>query len=114
MKKTVLVVSLLIAAPWTAHNVVAQDFGSVDLTSPRSVNIDRFGKPAFGLRAQREPELRRLREQAGRPVLQGIVELHDVDLQQLEGAMNKSTRRSKSAPDIRCFEEGGEIICKAE
>ena len=109
MKKSLIALALLMPMP-----LAAQDFGAVDLTGPSSVNIDRFGKPVFGLRAQREPELRRLRQQAGRPVLQGVVELHDIDLSDLEGAMNKSTRRSKSAPDIRCFEEGGEIICKAE
>lgn len=109
MKKLIVALALLMP-----QMLMAQDFGTVDLTGPSSFNIDRFGKPVFGLRAQREPELRRLRQQAGRPVLQGVVELHDINLSKLEGAINKSTRRSKSAPDIRCFEEGGEIICKAE
>lgn len=109
MKKLIVALALLMP-----QMLMAQDFGTVDLTGPSSFNIDRFGKPVFGLRAQREPELRRLRQQARRPVLQGVVELHDIDLSKLEGAINKSTRRSKSAPDIRCFEEGGEIICKAE
>ena len=40
--------------------------------------LDRFGKPTFGLRAQREPELRRLRKMQGRPILEGKVSIYDL------------------------------------
>ena len=40
--------------------------------------LDRFGNPTFGLRAQREPELRRLRKMQGRPILEGKVSIYDL------------------------------------
>ena len=40
--------------------------------------LDRFGKPTFGLRAQREPELRRLRKMQGRPILKGKISIYDL------------------------------------
>ena len=40
--------------------------------------LDRFGKPTFGLRAQREPELRRLRKMQGRPILEGKISIYDL------------------------------------
>ena len=40
--------------------------------------LDRFGKPTFGLRAQREPELRRLRKMQGRPILEGMISIYDL------------------------------------
>ena len=40
--------------------------------------LDRFGNPTFGFRAQREPEMRRLRKMAGRPVLEGRVSIYDL------------------------------------
>ena len=40
--------------------------------------LDRFGKPTFGLRAQREPELRRLRKMQGRPISKGKISIYDL------------------------------------
>ena len=40
--------------------------------------LDRFGNPTFGLRAQRKPELRRLRKMQGRPILEGKVSIYDL------------------------------------
>lgn len=112
MTRFVVTLSLMLtfALPVQAQIV---DIGSIDLSNTNDINIDRFGKPVFGLRAQREPEMRRLRKQAGRPVLQGVVELYDVDINRLESAFNKNGRGGKS-PDVKCEEMAGEIICKAE
>ena len=106
-----LSVMMLFAVPTQAQLV---DLGTIDLSNTNDVNIDRFGKPVFGLRAQREPELRRLRKQAGRPVLQGVVDIYDIDVNELESVLNKNTHSAKSSPDIECEERAGEIICKAD
>ena len=100
-------VTLALVAP-----VPAQDLGipSAIIGGENDVNIDRFGKPVFGFRAQREPELRRLRAQAGREVLRGQAELYDIDSDDLERAFS----RNKNAPKISCTKEQGEVVCKAE
>lgn len=92
----------------------AQDLtGGMVLSGTNDVNIDRFGKPVFGLRAQREPELRRLRMQAGRPVLQGRVDVFDVTGDELEAALN-SGKLSRKMPKISCEELDGEVVCVAK
>ena len=52
--------------------------GSMSMEAFNESTLDRFGNPTFGLRAQREPELRRLRKMAGRPVLEGRVSIYDL------------------------------------
>lgn len=90
----------------------AQDFmGAMDSTGANTMDIDRFGNPVFGLRAQREPELRRLRAQAGRPILQGRVNVFDVTSEEVETALNN--RRMSKLPKIACDEVDGEITCTA-
>jgi hypothetical protein len=51
--------------------------------------IDRFGNPTFGLRAQREPELRRLRKMAGRPILEGRVSIYDLSDDEINDLFDK-------------------------
>ena len=46
--------------------------------------LDRFGKPTFGLRAQREPELRRLRKMQGRPILEGKISIYDLSNDEID------------------------------
>ena len=46
--------------------------------------LDRFGNPTFGLRAQREPELRRLRKMQGRPILEGKVSIYDLSNDEID------------------------------
>jgi hypothetical protein len=92
----------------------AQDvLGNIDLSGTNDVNIDRFGNPVFGLRAQREPELRRLRMQAGRPVLQGRVDIFDMTGEDVEAALNSSSLARKM-PKVSCDEVDGEVICVAK
>ena len=97
-------VLLALATPSVAQGIL----DIPDVSGTGDVNIDRFGKPVFGLRAQREPELRRLRAQAGRPVLNGRVEIFDVEAEQIEQAL------SKRMPKISCNEEGVKIVCLPE
>ena len=46
--------------------------------------LDRFGKPTFSLRAQREPELRRLRKMQGRPILDGKISIYDLSEDEID------------------------------
>lgn len=108
---TTLIIMLAFALPAGAQGI---NLGNIDLSSSGEVNIDRFGKPVFGLRAQREPELRRMRKQAGRPVLEGFVDIYDIDMDVFEDALNTETSSSGASPKIKCIEQSGEIICKAE
>ena len=52
--------------------------GAMTLEKFNESTLDRFGNPTFGLRAQREPELRRLRKMQGRPILEGKVSIFDL------------------------------------
>ena len=52
--------------------------GAMTLEKFNESTLDRFGNPTFGLRAQREPELRRLRKMQGRPVLEGKISIYDL------------------------------------
>lgn len=108
MKHVAVTLALLccFASPSPAQDVI----GAVDLTGTGDVNIDRFGKPVFGLRAAREPELRRLRAQAGRPVLNGRVEVFDVTPQEIEDALNGGSL-SRKMPKIACDEIDGKVVC---
>ncbi len=63
--------------------------GNVSLENVESMNIDRFGNPTFGLRAQREPELRRLRKQQGRDLFEGEVTVFDLSAEELEALYEK-------------------------
>ena len=103
-----------LAAFITLSPVSAQDvIGTVDLTGTNDVNIDRFGKPVFGLRAQREAELRRLRLQAGRPVLQGRVDVFDISDEELEAVLNTG-KNARKMPKISCEKRDGEVVCVAD
>ncbi|MBT7641470.1 MAG: hypothetical protein HN715_00540 [Rhodobiaceae bacterium] len=104
-------VCLALATP-----VSSQDLGipSAIIGGANDVNIDRFGKPVFGFRAQREPDLRRLRAQAGRKVLQGRVEIYDVDMEDLEAALSRNTKLRKNTPKITCAQQREEIVCQAQ
>ena len=54
------------------------DASGMTLEQFNESTLDRFGNPTFGLRAQREPELRRLRKMQGRPILEGKVSIYDL------------------------------------
>lgn len=105
----ILPAALMLLSPASAQDLT----GGMVLSGTNDVNIDRFGKPVFGLRAQREPELRRLRMQAGRPVLQGRVDVFDVTGDELEAALN-SGKLSRKMPKISCEELDGEVVCVAK
>ena len=61
--------------------------------------LDRFGNPTFGLRAQREPELRRLRKMQGRPVLQGEVSIFDLSDDEIDSLFDDLNETSKGSTD---------------
>lgn len=105
----IVMVGTLLASPLYAQDVI----GNIDLSGTNDINIDRFGNPVFGLRAQREPELRRLRAQAGRPVLQGRVDVFDITGEELEAALNAG-KISRKMPEISCEEIDGEVKCVAK
>ena len=68
--------------------------GAMTLEKFNESTLDRFGNPTFGLRAQREPELRRLRKMQGRPILQGkvsIFDLSDDDIDNLFHELNEDS-----------------------
>lgn len=61
--------------------------------------LDRFGNPTFGLRAQREPELRRLRKMQGRPVLQGEISIFDLSDDEIDSLFDDLNETSKGSTD---------------
>lgn len=63
--------------------------GGVQLEKLNEMNLDRFGNPTYGLRAQREPELRRLRKQQGRDLFEGEVTIFDMSAEDLEALYEK-------------------------
>ena len=73
----IMILALLMSAPAYAQIGDAMG-GSMSMEAFNESTLDRFGNPTFGLRAQREPELRRLRKMAGRPVLEGRVSIYDL------------------------------------
>ena len=110
----VLIIHIAMVGALLASPVYAQDvIGNIDLSGTNDVNIDRFGNPVFGLRAQREPELRRMRMQAGRPVLQGRVDVFDVSSDELEAALNAG-KLSRKMPKISCEKVDGDVVCVAK
>ena len=54
------------------------DASGMTLEQFNESTLDRSGRPTFGLRAQREPELRRLRKMQGRPILEGKISIYDL------------------------------------
>lgn len=69
-----------------AHAQISGDIGANSMTLERfdESTLDRFGNPTFGLRAQREPELRRLRKMQGRPILEGQVSIFDLSEDEID------------------------------
>jgi hypothetical protein len=53
----------LLAAPAQGQII---DLGGSTVIEGNQATLDRFGRPLVGLRAAREPEMRRLREMSGR------------------------------------------------
>ena len=51
--------------------------------------------------------------QAGRPVLQGRVDVFDITDEELEAALNAG-KRSRKMPKISCEEQDGEVVCVAK
>lgn len=110
--RNLLCICIILSAPIMGVSASAQDMlGSMGSAGANTMDVDRFGNPVFGLRAQREPELRRLRAQAGRPILQGRIDIFDVTSEQVEEALNN--RRVSKLPKIVCDEVDGEITCTA-
>lgn len=89
----ILMILPLLVGP-VANAQVLSDIGTTGLTLDNfnESTLDRFGNPTFGLRAQREPELRRLRKMAGRPILEGrisIYEMSEDDIDELYEKLNQ-------------------------
>lgn len=87
-----MILPLLVGS--VANAQVLSDIGTTGLTLDNfnESTLDRFGNPTFGLRAQREPELRRLRKMAGRPILEGrisIYEMSEDDIDELYEKLNQ-------------------------
>jgi len=73
--------------------------GIVVLENFNESTLDRFGNPTAGLRAQREPELRRLRKMQGRPVLQGRISIFDLSDDEIDSLFDNLSETSKSSTD---------------
>ena len=74
----VTTLALALAFPVRAQVGDVLGGGGAMLEQFNESTLDRFGNPTFGFRAQREPELRRLRKMAGRPILEGRVSIYDL------------------------------------
>lgn len=46
--------------------------------------IDRFGNPTVGLRAQREPEMQRLRQMSGRRIQEANISIYDLSSEEID------------------------------
>ena len=68
--------------------------GSITLENFNESTLDRFGNPTFGLRAQREPELRRLRKMQGRPLLEGKISIFDLSDDEIDDVFENLTEES--------------------
>ncbi|HAT07660.1 MAG TPA: hypothetical protein DCS39_00220 [Rhodobiaceae bacterium] len=73
--------------------------GIVVLENFNESTLDRFGNPTAGLRAQREPELRRLRKMQGRPVLQGKISIFDLSDDEIDSLFDNLSETSKGSTD---------------
>tara|TARA_B100001109_G_C18481790_1_gene298287 strand:- start:14 stop:313 length:300 start_codon:yes stop_codon:yes gene_type:complete len=73
--------------------------GIVVLENFNESTLDRFGNPTAGLRAQREPELRRLRKMQGRPVLQGRISIFDLSDDEIDSLFDNLSETSKGSTD---------------
>jgi hypothetical protein len=94
-----LMTALVFLLGGSASAQVLGDIGSgaMMLEKFNESTLDRFGNPTFGLRAQREPELRRLRKMQGRPILQGkvsIFDLSDDEIDDLFDGLNEDSNGS--------------------
>jgi hypothetical protein len=68
--------------------------GAITLEKFNESTLDRFGNPTFGLRAQREPELRRLRKMQGRPLLEGKISIFDLSDDEIDDLFENLTEES--------------------
>lgn len=80
-----LTLMIFLSASLNAMPAMAQLVdGGVTLDHMQETQFDLFGNPTFGLSAQREPELRRLRKMQGRPILEGEVSIFDLSPEEIE------------------------------
>lgn len=92
MLRILLILPLLVGPVANAQVLSDIDTTGLTLDNFNESTLDRFGNPTFGLRAQREPELRRLRKMAGRPILEGrisIYEMSEDDIDELYEKLNQ-------------------------
>jgi hypothetical protein len=78
MFRIIIASALLLSSGAAAQMVGDIDASGMTLEQFNESTLDRFGRPTFGLRAQREPELRRLRKMQGRPILEGKISIYDL------------------------------------
>ena len=133
MVRILIITALLFAAPTAAQTQIIDTGNLSGALGKGDMVLDRFGNPAVGLRAQREPELRRLRASQGRAILEGRIQVYDLTAEETEAFLNAqdgarvlspmSPQNKVSAgaeakpvrPPITCKEiNEGELVCKAE
>ena len=78
MFRIILASTFLLSSGASAQMIGDMNASGMVLEQFNKSTLDRFGRPTFGLRAQREPELRRLRKMQGRPILEGKVSIYDL------------------------------------
>ena len=78
MFRIIIASTFLLNSGATAQIIDDMNASDMMLEQFNESTLDRFGKPTFGLRAQREPELRRLRKMQGRPILEGKISIYDL------------------------------------
>ena len=78
MFRIIIAFTFLLNSGASAQIIDDMNASDMMLEQFNETTLDRFGKPTFGLRAQREPELRRLRKMQGRPILEGKISIYDL------------------------------------
>ena len=133
MTRILTIIALLFAAPAAAQAQIIDTGNLSGALGKGDMVLDRFGNPAVGLRAQREPELRRLRASQGRAILEGRIQVYDLTAEETEALLNAqdgAQARSPVSPQNKVTAGGeakpvrppitckkineGELVCKAE
>ena len=96
-----LAFSTCLAMPVQAQVGDVMGGGGMTLEQFNESTIDRFGNPTFGLRAQREPELRRLRKMADRPILEGQVSIYDLSDEEIDDLFEQLNDQQPHKQDIK-------------
>ena len=86
LNMTRLILALILSCVASA-SAQTGDIGNISLPVLDQLHdgkIDRFGNPTVGLRAQREPEMQRLRQMSGRRIQEANISIYDLSSEEID------------------------------